>query len=168
MRLSPEIVAYRTFADNFLNNRENSQKIRPLQCSISFDISRRMADRTALLISCSAEEARAIRERAKLERRAISGYMLNILMRALEFEERILAKSTGLHRFHSSPSRNTIRPAGPRTAILLRCLKEESERIRRGAKMRDTTISGFVLHSLRRSWDIAEKVSESLHHKTEA
>src|SRR5262249_10535697 len=129
MRLSPEIVAYRTFADNFLNNRENSQKIRLLQCSISFDISQRMADRTALLISCSAEEARTIREREKFGGREISVYFLNILMGALDLEKRFLAKSTGLHGFHTSPPKNTIRPAGQKTAILLRCLKEESERI---------------------------------------
>jgi uncharacterized protein (DUF1778 family) len=107
-----------------------------------------MAARTALLIHCSRDEAGIIHERAKLERRGISGYILNIVMRAVNFEETILARSGRLHAFMGTRPR----PPGPRTALLLRCSTEESERIRRAAKMTDSTISGFVLYALRLSW----------------
>jgi uncharacterized protein (DUF1778 family) len=91
-----------------------------------------------------------IRQRAEVQRRGISGYMLNIVMRAADFQERMMARGITMRML----SRTAIRIPGPRTAILLRCSTEESERIHRVAKARDTTISGFVLDSLRRSWDV--------------
>ena len=43
--------------------------------------------RTAILISCSKEEAEQIRERSKHERRTQSGYVLNIVMTVVAVEE---------------------------------------------------------------------------------
>jgi len=111
-----------------------------------------MPDRAALLLSCSSEEARIIRERAKLQHRGISSYMLDILTRALQFEDRLLAKGGGVYSLYKNICRTPDLPLGPRTTMLLRCSAQESERIRWAAKMRDTTISEFVLHCLRRSW----------------
>ena len=114
-----------------------------------------MAGRTALLINCSTEEALTIRERAKLEHRGISGYVLNIVMRSVDFEEELLGKAGQSPPLNRRPS-GTLRPPGPRTTFLLRCSTEESERIRRAAKLRDTTISAFVLRCIARSWRIEE------------
>src|SRR6266566_302099 len=50
-----------------------------------------MSDRTALVISCSQEQAASIHRRAELERRPVSGYVLRILMRAVDLEEKISA-----------------------------------------------------------------------------
>ena len=118
-----------------------------------------MAARAALLIHCSRDEAGAVRARAKLERRGLSGYILNIVMRAVDFEERILSKNGGLYAFGSTGT--LARPPGPRTALLLRCSTEESERIRRAAKTTDSTISGFVVYSLKLSWAAEDRRSHS-------
>jgi uncharacterized protein (DUF1778 family) len=112
-----------------------------------------MASRAALLINCSAEEALTIRERAKVEHRGISSYMLNIVMRSVDFEEKLRAGARRFQALKRSLSGTPIRSTGPRTTLLLRCSTEESERIRRVAEMEDTTICGFVLHCLKRSWD---------------
>jgi len=108
-----------------------------------------MPDRAALLISCSVEEVRTIREPAKLQHRGISSYVLNILIRAVEFEERLLEKGDRVYSLFCETPR---RPLCPRTTLLLRCSVQESERIRKAAKTRDTTISEYVLCCLRRSW----------------
>lgn|SRR5690348_1295798 len=102
-----------------------------------------MANRTALFICCSVEEAKTIREQAESERRAISAYVLNIVMRILPFEE----------RFGNAPSHKTRpRPIRPRTGILLRCTVQEANRIRAAAARAQAPISTFVLDHLRRSW----------------
>jgi uncharacterized protein (DUF1778 family) len=113
-----------------------------------------MTDRTALLINCSAGEAAAIRHHAELERRTVSGYVLNIVMRAVTFEAQIrdlLKSPSGIER---TLSRLPLSAPGPRTTVLLRCSAEEAAAIRAAAKRRSCTISGFVLHALRRSWSI--------------
>jgi len=133
-----------------------------LQILIAFDIRPPMANRAALLISCSKEEDRTIHERASLEHRGISSYVLNILMRSVDFEEKLLATSPGVHSLRRVLTKIPIRPQSPRTTMLLRCSAEESDRIRRAATSRGTTISGFVLYSLRRSWNIADHALEAL------
>jgi hypothetical protein len=100
-----------------------------------------------------------VRARAKLERRGISGYILNIVMRVVDFEERILPKTGGLYAFGRMGT--LTRPPGPRTTLLLRCSTEESERIRRAAKTTDSTISGLVLYSLKLSWAAQDRRSHS-------
>ena len=114
-----------------------------------------MASRTALLIRCSAEEAQAIREFAEHERRTVSGYVLNILTRALNVEERLFASLNRLQSLNRTLYRTPLRLPGPRTAVLLRCSSAEADRIRTAAARRQTTISGFVLHTLRVSWSLA-------------
>jgi uncharacterized protein (DUF1778 family) len=113
-----------------------------------------MSDRASLLIACSAEEARTIRERAALERRRISAYVLNIAMRHAAMGEKLF------HQYGKLPSlldsEFAQRPAGPRTTMLLRCASQESARIRIAAKRRRMTISGFVLYALRLSWHVAD------------
>jgi len=111
--------------------------------------------RTALLIHCSAEQARTIRERASGARRTISGYVLNIVLRAVRFEESFLGQRSRSGRTGMILPK-AMRPAGTRTALLIRCSVEEGKRIRARAKDRDTTISAFVLFSLQRSWNVTE------------
>ena len=117
-----------------------------------------MHHRTALLIRCSVEEAAIIREQAKLERRTIGSYVLNIVSRALRFEESLFSNSRYLElhrRFYGAPTR----PPGPRTAVLVRCSIEEASQIREAAERRSATISGYVLYSLSRSWIVKEKMT---------
>ena len=119
-----------------------------------------MRKHTALLIHCSIEEAQRIRETAARQRRTISGYVLNIIMkavrldegiarlRALGVEEKRLVRDTKFHGLDGVSSR----PPGPRTTMLLSCPVEEAQRIRAAAKRREITISGVVLHALRLAW----------------
>ena len=125
-----------------------------------------MGNRAALLINCSKEEARKIREQAERERRTISGCVLNILMRAVRLGENLIrlraagvaevpfARVIERYGLNSTPSRIAPRP---RTTMLLWCSKDEARRIRFVAKERETTISGFVLHTLKSSWRVAEE-----------
>src|SRR5215467_3445389 len=125
-----------------------------------------MGNRAALLINCSKEEARKIREHAERERRTISGCVLNVLMRAVRLGENLIrlraagvaevpfARVIETYGLNSTPSR---KPRGPRTTMLLWCSRDEARRIRILAKERETTISGFVLHTLRSSWRVAEE-----------
>jgi uncharacterized protein (DUF1778 family) len=112
-------------------------------------------DRTVLLINCSTEEAKTIRDRAQAERRTLSGYVLHTVMRAVLFEERLSDKISRLQALNRTLSRGPLRLPGPRTTILLRCNNEESRRIRLIAARREMSISAFVLHSLRRAWTVA-------------
>lgn len=113
--------------------------------------------RTALLIRCSAREAGRVREDAAAERRSVSAYVLTIVVRSLEAEEALSARlRNSLHIWHRNPSQTRVRMPGPRTAILVRCSIDEATRIRAAAARREITISGFVLHSLRRAWNVRD------------
>jgi uncharacterized protein (DUF1778 family) len=46
-------------------------------------------ERTALLVRCSEQEAAAIREAAKRERRTISGFILNAVLNRIATQKRI-------------------------------------------------------------------------------
>jgi uncharacterized protein (DUF1778 family) len=116
-----------------------------------------MGNRTALLIRCSADEAAAIRDRAERDRRTISAYMLTRLVAALRVEEMLFERLSRFREFNQAAARTPLRPPGPRSAILLRCSVEEAKQIRVAAGRRQTTISGFVLHALRRSWKVTEE-----------
>src|SRR5215469_7504050 len=107
-----------------------------------------MNDRTALIISCSREQAAAIHERAEAERRTVSSYVLRILMRWLAHEQQLIPQKYYL----PLPANQPVRPSAKRTTMLIRCSTEESQSIRAGAKRRCTTISRYVLHALAVSW----------------
>ena len=91
-----------------------------------------MGRRTAILINCSESEARHIRQQAELGRRTISGYILHVVLRAVDFDDRLLA----VRPLKKHP---TVRP---RTTLLLRCSLPEGNRIRMAALRREGTISG--------------------------
>jgi hypothetical protein len=105
-----------------------------------------MSNRAVLLINCSRGQAARARELAESQRRTISGYVLNIVMRAVEFEEKHLAR---VERLGPYPIR---RPPGPRARVLIRCSAQEAKRIRMAAARRQMTICGYVLYCLERSW----------------
>ena len=109
-------------------------------------------ERTALLIRCSKEEAERVRIEAEKQRRTISGYVLQIMSRAIEIENRLLAKIDPYNAVNQVFSRKSLIGAGPRTAILVRCSVLEAERIREAARRRDLPINAFVLQALKRSW----------------
>lgn len=117
-----------------------------------------MSDRTALLINCSVKEARTIREQARLQDRTVSGYILHIVMKTIEFENTLLKRFPVLPGVIHSLSRRTLRP---RTTILLRCSLQQAKQIRTAAKRSEMTISGFVLQSLRRSWKVTRSIPMS-------
>jgi uncharacterized protein (DUF1778 family) len=116
-----------------------------------------MSTRTALLIRWSVGEAARIRVEAAAERRTVIGYVLNIVMRSLPFEEMLRARSALQMAARSLYNAPVVTP-GPRTTILLRCSAAEATRIRSAARQRATTISSFVMRSLRRSWDVKAAV----------
>ena len=115
-----------------------------------------MNGRTALIVSCSQEVAARIHQRAASQRRTVSGYVLRILMKWLELEERLVVRQQEGRRpltlYHP------VRPSGKSTTMLLRCSKEEAQRIRAGAKRRCTTISWFVIQTLALSWSADDRV----------
>jgi uncharacterized protein (DUF1778 family) len=118
-----------------------------------------MPNRAAILLQCSQGEARQIRSRAKLDHRRLSNYILSVVMPTVAFEEALHAKLTRFRELNGALERRYIRGPGPRTNILLRCSREESKRIRKAAEGREMTISGFLVHSLRRSWAIADQIT---------
>jgi uncharacterized protein (DUF1778 family) len=104
------------------------------------------SDRNAILLCCSKEESRTLHEQAGLERRTVSAYVLNIIMKTVQLDEKLSFRLSSLARDHAR------RPNGPRTKVLLRCSREEANRIHRAAKKRETTVSAFVMQALRTSW----------------
>jgi uncharacterized protein (DUF1778 family) len=111
-----------------------------------------MSSRTSLLLNCSKYEAEEIRSRAKTQRRTVSGYVLNIIMRAVDFDAQILLRVNRLQP--------TVRekPEQPRTTIHLHCSTAEAKRVRDAAKRRENHISDFILHALRRSWSASDSL----------
>jgi len=53
---------------------------------------------TVILIHCLKEEADQIGQRAKLDRRIVSGYVLSIVMAAVAFEQRLYVRLNGFLR----------------------------------------------------------------------
>src|SRR5437667_12097667 len=115
-----------------------------------------MSDRAALIISCSRQQAATIHQRAELERRTVSGYVLRILMRWLDLEERLAV----IQQEGDPPltALQPVRPSGKRTTMLLRCSKEEAHRSRAGATRRCTTTSASVIHALAQSSGAAHRI----------
>jgi uncharacterized protein (DUF1778 family) len=134
----------------------NTMRVTSMNCKFRYSLisAAIVPDRTALLIHCSAQEAKIIRERAILQRRTISGYVLNVMMRVVARDERLFTELGRLQRWDRIFVWNSLRPVGPRTTLLLRCSVQESARIRLAAKRRGATISAFVTHTLRSSWNL--------------
>ena len=114
-----------------------------------------MSDRTALLICCSKEEAAAIRAQAKEQRRGLSNYVLNIVLRSVDMQEKLSPERAGPWVANRSLQKGPAGPRGPRTAILIRCSTTEATRIRAAAGKRWMPISRFILQCLKRSQDIS-------------
>jgi uncharacterized protein (DUF1778 family) len=74
--------------------------------------------RTTLPLRCSAEEARVIRSLARSERRSISGYVPNAVIRAVDLEERLYARLNRFQPLNQILSRRALLDPGLRTAIL--------------------------------------------------
>lgn len=118
-----------------------------------------MRERTALLINCSEQEARQIRAQAKLQRRTVSGYVLNIAMRAAGYDDQLFIRYKRLSSFGGNSGRQP-RARQPRTTLHLHCSEGEARRIRNAAKRRETTICGFVRYSLWRSWEVSRQIAD--------
>lgn len=48
-----------------------------------------MPDRTAILVRCSRQEAELIRRAARIERRTISGYILNAVLNRIKLRDNL-------------------------------------------------------------------------------
>jgi hypothetical protein len=108
-----------------------------------------MGKRASLLISCTKEEAREVRKRAKAQGRTLSASILNVVMRGVDFDERIFVE---FQRIRPLPPDANKR--GPKMAVHLRCSAEEANRIRAAAGRRGSTVSGFMLHLLKAAWSV--------------
>ena len=115
-----------------------------------------MNQRTALLLYTSQEDALKIRERAALEHRTVSGYVLNILLRTVAFEETLDAWLGRRGTCLSSPP--AICLPGPKTTMLLRCSSEQAQRIRAAARRRAVNVSAYIRQALWRSWKSQDSV----------
>jgi|SRR5215469_4642704 len=117
-----------------------------------------MMQRAALLIRCITEEAVTIRHCAAVERRTVSGYVLNVLDKALKVEDSLWQQLGQSHfqDLHYVIASSQQRFGGDRTTILIRCTRDEATRIRMAAEHRQITISAFVIHSLQRFWAVAK------------
>jgi len=112
--------------------------------------------RTSLLINCSEREALEVRKRAGLQRRTVSGYVVNIVLRSVEFSEVIVSALRTLPLFRLRQGR--ARALAPRTTLHIYCSTDEAKRIRGAARRAETTISSFVLHCLSRSWEAEDSL----------
>jgi len=90
-----------------------------------------------------------MRVNARAQRRTLSGYVLNIVVRTVELQEQMYANFERVREVGSG-----AKPR-PRTTVLVRCSNSEAKRIRRAAQLSAMTISGYVLRALHRSWDVA-------------
>jgi hypothetical protein len=86
------------------------------------------SDRNAILLCCSKEESKTLHEQAHLERRTVSAYVLNIIMKTVQLDEKLSFHFGELARYYAA------RPAGTRTTVLLRCSRQEGNRIHQAAK----------------------------------
>jgi hypothetical protein len=105
---------------------------------------------TSLLLSLSHRDAVAIREKAAHDDRTISAYVLRIVLTQITGDDRL--SQPGLLVCESVPKLERERLFGPRTVLHIRCSPKQAAAIRLVAGQRGTSISGFVLHCLRRWW----------------
>lgn len=121
--------------------------------------------RTSLLINCSKREAQEVRNRAELEKRTVSGYVVHIVIRRVEFAEQFSStlENPGLFRL-SHDKREKV--AGPRTTLHIYCTKDEADRIRSAARLGEITISRFVLRCLHNSWETEDRLTKVRGKKT--
>lgn len=108
---------------------------------------------SSLLIHCSRKDAEQVRMKAKLERRPVSSYVMNIVMRSVEFHERLVVR-LGMSPLFKVNRRQKLKGIAPRTTLHIYCASDEAKRIRDIATLRGVTISGFIVGSLRRAWEI--------------
>jgi hypothetical protein len=108
---------------------------------------------SSLLIHCSRKDAEQVRTKAKLERRTVSSYVMNIVMRAVEFDERLVVR-LGLSPLFKVSGKAKVKGVAPKTTLHIYCTMDEAKRVRQLATLRGITISGFVVGSLRRAWEI--------------
>jgi hypothetical protein len=116
--------------------------------------------RPSLLINCSRREAQEVRAKAGFQRRTVSAYVINIVIRAVQVSER-LASSLGVLPQFTLGRGKGARAVRPRTTLHIYCTTDEAKRIRNAAQSRKMTISGFVLGCLRRSWEVESSLQSA-------
>jgi uncharacterized protein (DUF1778 family) len=119
--------------------------------------------RTSLLLRCSPEHAAKVRHHAALEHRSVAGYLLFILERNLEIDEKYHDGYTPLMVTQARAERNGEKEE--RTGIHLRCSVEQANRIRKAAARRQLSISKFIVFALQRSWRALERAQRERPHR---
>jgi uncharacterized protein (DUF1778 family) len=112
---------------------------------------------TSLLIHLSKKEAQEVRGRAQIQRRTVSGYVMNIVLRRIEFADEIASNAPIAFKLTVPKQKKTSQP---RTTLHIYCSVDEANRVRRSARLGRTTIGGFILNSLRHSWSIEDSLAE--------
>jgi len=87
----------------------------------------------------------------------VSGYVINIVVRRIQFAEEIPGINPPVFRIERDKREKA---AGPKTTLHIYCSLEDARKIRRAARLGRVTISGFVLHCLRHSWQIEDSLAE--------
>jgi hypothetical protein len=106
--------------------------------------------RMAFLLRCTMDEAGAVRTEALSANRPLGAYVVNVVLRALAIEDRLLSHNEcefAMHRLHRQ---SAAAGQAERTALLLRCEPFEWEQIRNAAKRRGMSVNAFVLYTLKR------------------
>ena len=91
---------------------------------------------------------------AEKERRTISAYVLNIVARAVDVDDRLFKKLSPYDMMNRVLSRKATIEFGSRTAILVRCSNAEADQIRSAARRRSIPVNTFVLQALKRAWSV--------------
>jgi hypothetical protein len=110
-----------------------------------------MAGRGSLLLSCTKEEAEEMRVRAKAQNRTLSATILKVVLRGIDFDDRMFAefKARALPPVEPRPGR--------KIAVHLRCSVAQARRIRAAARRRGATISRYVLYFLSAAWAVEKE-----------
>jgi hypothetical protein len=82
-----------------------------VQIVIPFGIG--MDSRASLLLNCSGSEARETRQRTSRQRRSISGYVLNVVMRAVTYEDLLFTRMAAFDFDLPAIPATAIKPSTP-------------------------------------------------------
>lgn len=110
-----------------------------------------------MLISCSKRELEIIHTQARTLRSTVSGYVLNIVMRAVAVDERLFAQLGSV-----VPSTWPLRRPGAKAVVHIRCSPQDAKRIKDAATRRRMTSSGFMVMALESSWRARQLAAKAI------
>jgi hypothetical protein len=137
-----------------------------LQLYVSLDTQylmseRPKSERAQLPLLCTVEEANEVRRRANDNYQTVSGYVLRVVMRVVQMDQRLAEILPTQFATTFFRGRNNWRGTEERTRLLLRCSSNEARLIRKAAKLRHMTVCAYVFAAMRRLWQITEQIKKS-------